>query len=60
MAELQRMVSGKIGGKLVFIHTQRYDAPSGKVGKIFVATLSVEINGVRYRKWNSKKVIVFQ
>ena len=40
--------------------TQRYCAPSRKVGKIFVATLSVDIGSVRYRKWNSERVIIFQ
>ena len=39
--------------------TQRYDAPSGKVGKRFVGILSVELDGVRARKWNAERVIIF-
>ena len=46
--------------KLVCIPTQRYDPPSGKVGKIFVGILSVELDGIRARKWNAERVIVFQ
>ena len=45
--------------KLVFMPTQRYEAPSGKVGKRFVEILSVEIDGVRDRKWKAERVIVF-
>ena len=44
----------------VYIPTQRYDAPSGKVMKIFVEILSVELEVVFYRKWNAERVIVFQ
>ena len=44
----------------VFMPTQRYDAPSGKVGKRFVEILSVELDGVHTRKWNAERVIVFQ
>ena len=46
--------------KLVCMPTQRYDAPSGKVGKLFVGILSVELAGVCARKWNNKRVVVFQ
>ena len=46
--------------KLVCLPTQRYDAPSGKVGKRFVGIVSVELDGVRARKWNTERVIVFQ
>ena len=38
---------------------QRYDVPSRKVGKIFVGILSVELYGVRARKWNAERVIEF-
>ena len=44
--------------KLIFIPNQRYDAPSGKVGKIFVGILSVELDWVCARNCNSKRVIV--
>ena len=46
--------------KLVCLPTQRYDAPSGKVGKRFVGILSVELDKVHARKWNSERVVVFQ
>ena len=46
--------------KLVCFPAQCYDAPSGKVGKIFVGILSVKLNGVRARNWNAEMVIVFQ
>ena len=40
--------------------TQRYGAPSRKVGKRFVGIMSVEPDGFHTRKWNSEIVIVFQ
>ena len=46
--------------KIVCIPTQRYDAPSGKVGKRFVGILSVELDGICARKWNTERVIFFQ
>ena len=46
--------------KLVCIPTQCYDAPYGEVGKRFVGTLYVELDGVRARKWNAERVTVFQ
>ena len=46
--------------KLVCMPTQRYDAPSGKVGKIFVGILSVELDGVHASKRNTVRVIIFQ
>ena len=46
--------------KIVFILTQCYDTPSGKVRKIFLGILSVELDGVRARKWNAERVIIFQ
>ena len=46
--------------KRLFFLTQCDDAPSGKVRKIFVGILSVELDGSRDRKWNVERVIVFQ
>ena len=46
--------------KLICMSTQRYDAPSGEVGKRFVVIMYVELYGVRARKWNAERVIVFQ
>ena len=37
-----------------------YDAPSGKVGLQFVGDLKSELCGVRGRRWNSERFIVFQ
>ena len=59
MEELRKTVSGKRGGKIVCMPTQRYNASSGKVRKIFVGILSVELDGFRARKWNAERVIVF-
>ena len=60
MEESQRRVSGKLGGKRVCMKTQRYDAPSRKVRKRFFGILSIELDEVRARKWNSERVITFQ
>ena len=49
-----------VTGKIIFMTTQRYDAPSSKVGKRFVGILSVELDRVRARKWNADWVIFFQ
>ena len=46
--------------KLLCIPTQRYDAPSGKVRKIFVGIVSVQLDRVCAGKWSSERVIVFQ
>ena len=45
---------------LVCFLNQRYDAPSRKVGKIFVGILYLELDGVRDRKCNTERVIAFQ
>ena len=47
-------------GKNFCIPTQRCDAPSGKVGRIFVVILSIELDGVIDINWNLERVIVFQ
>ena len=55
------MVNGKLGEKkLVCMPTQRYDTLSGKNERSFFGTLSVDLDGVQYWKWNSERVIVFQ
>ena len=38
---------------------QRYDVPSGKVGRLFISALTRELNGVIERSWNAEKFIVF-
>ena len=40
--------------------TQRYDAPSGKFGNRLVGIMSVELDRVCARKWNTKRVVVLQ
>ena len=39
---------------------QRYDVPTGRVGRLFVAAAADELKGVVQRKWNSERFIVFQ
>ena len=60
MEESQRIVSGKLGEKLVCMLTQRYDTLSSKFRKRFVGILSVELDRDCAREWNSERVIVFQ
>ena len=50
ITESNRMVSGKIGEKLVCLPTQRYDAPSGLVGNFFVSILAVELDVIQDQK----------
>ena len=52
MAESQRMVSGKQGGKIVCMPTQCYDIP-----RRFFGIMYVELDGLRSRKWNSERVV---
>ena len=59
MEESKSIISGNIGGKIECLPTQRYDIPSVNFGEIFFATLSVEIDGIRGRKWNSERVVFF-
>ena len=46
--------------KLVYLPTQHYDAPYGKVGNRFVVVMFVELDRVPDRKWNSGRMIVFR
>jgi hypothetical protein len=46
--------------KLVILPPQRYDSPSGPVGRRFVRLLTKELEGIHSRKWNSEKFLVFQ
>jgi hypothetical protein len=39
--------------------TTRYQAPPGKIGRRFLATLTHEFRGVRERLWNSERPLVF-
>ncbi len=46
--------------KLIVLPAQRYNAPGGPVGRRFVRMLAEEMSGIRSRKWNSERFIVFQ
>eukprot|EP00978_Attheya_sp_CCMP212_P037679 scaffold180012_cov24-Attheya_sp.AAC.1 len=46
--------------KLVALLTKGYDAPGGHVGCQFIKVLADELEGIRKRKWNSDRFIVFQ
>ena len=46
--------------KLICIPTQRYAVLSGRIGRRFAGTLTVEINGIWNWHWNAERVIVFQ
>ncbi|KAL3768952.1 hypothetical protein ACHAWO_004062 [Cyclotella atomus] len=45
--------------RVVSRHLSLWDPPSGKVGKRFVTLLANEWAGVRERRWNSERPIVF-
>ena len=45
---------------LAVMPSRRYEAPCGKAGKRYVNVLAKELRGVRDRRWNSKRFIVFQ
>ena len=45
---------------LVQLPTTKYSLPKGRVGRRFVQQLAREFLGVRERKWNSERPIVFQ
>jgi hypothetical protein len=46
--------------QLVSFPSHAYGLPSGAVGKRFVERAAEELKGVKSRKWNSEKFIVFQ
>ena len=48
------------GKKFVCMTIQRYYAPSGKVSERSLRIQSVELDGVRARKWNADGVIIYQ
>ena len=45
--------------RLLPFPSSQYDLPKGKVGKLFLSRLTIELNGVRERKWNSEKPLLF-
>jgi hypothetical protein len=46
--------------KLIVLPSQRYNAPSGAIGRCFILFLAEELKGIVSQKWNSKRFIVFQ
>jgi hypothetical protein len=46
--------------RLIVFPSKAYDVPSGAAGKRFVRMVASMLNGVKKRKWNSEKFIVFQ
>ena len=38
---------------------QRYTAPNGRVGRLFIGALTKELLGIQERRWNSERFIVF-
>ena len=58
MAELKRMIGGKRGEKLVSITTQSFAVPSSRIGNQFVEILSVDLDVICNRQWNTERVIV--
>ena len=45
---------------LAFMPSRRYEAPYGKVGRLYVNALVRELRGVCDRRWNSESFIIFQ
>ena len=45
--------------RVVSYDHQKYELPPGKVGKRFVSTLALEFKGVRERRWNSERPLIF-
>ena len=45
--------------EIVGLPPQRYDVPSGKIGRLFIQALTQELTGVVERSWNSERFLVF-
>ena len=46
--------------KLICMPTQRYDVPSVWIREIFVGIISVDLNRIRNRHWNTERAIFFR
>jgi hypothetical protein len=46
--------------RLIVYPSQRYDAPNGNVGHCLVETMTSLFEGIRSRKWNSERFLLFQ
>ena len=60
MSESQRMVSGKLGEKYLPVCLSKTTTHRPKKLEQKFPTLSVELDSIIERKWNSERVIVFQ
>ena len=45
--------------RMVQLPSTRYQAPPGKIGRRFLTIFTSELRGVRARKWNSERPLVF-
>ena len=45
---------------MIAFPSQRYDVPTGRVGRLFVAQVAKEMGGIVKRTWNAERFIVMQ
>ena len=45
--------------RIVQIHSTRFQPPPGKIGRRFLTIFTQELRGVRERRWNSERPLVF-
>ena len=45
---------------ILALPTRRFNAPKGRVGKRYISILSNELAGIKKRKWNSERFLIFQ
>ena len=45
--------------EVISLPPQRYAAPNGRVGRLFLQGVTAEFQGIQSRKWNSERLIVF-
>ena len=45
--------------KIIGLPPQRYSAPNGRVGRLFIKALTADLLGIQERRWNSERFITF-
>ena len=45
--------------RMVQLNQRHYSVPQGRVGQRFITALTAEFQGVRERRWNGERVVVF-